>query len=121
MLKFSIQYSKNICQRTGHILKEDGFLFLNEQSGMPVYIQYPNRLFKKVESSCHIHIYPHLLRHYFATMARSLNLSPTDVMHWLGHSSLDMTDSYTRPTQQGSLKVINGMQDVLFKKDASTD
>jgi integrase len=121
MLKFSIQYSKNICQRTGHILKEDGFLFLNEQSGMPVYIQYPNRLFKKVENSCHIHVYPHLLRHYFATMARSLNLSPTDVMHWLGHSSLDMTDSYTRPTQQGSLKVINGMQDVLFKKDASND
>jgi hypothetical protein len=47
LLKFSIQYSKNICQRTGHVLKDDGFLFLNEQSGMPVYIQYPNRLFKK--------------------------------------------------------------------------
>lgn len=114
MIKYSIQYSKNICTRTHRVLTDNGFLFLNEDTGMPVYIQYPNQIFKRVEAACGIHVYPHLLRHYFATMARSLNLPPTDVMHWLGHSSIDMTNSYTRPTQQGSLKVINGMEDVLF-------
>ncbi|AEB73713.1 site-specific integrase [Lentilactobacillus buchneri] len=115
LLKFSLQYSKNICTQCGRQYNNDSFLFVMEDYGEPIHPEYPNKIFKKVERACGVHVYPHLLRHYFATMARSNNFSPTDIMHWLGHSSLTMTDSYTRPTKQGALKLINEMNGTLFK------
>ncbi|MDH5106966.1 site-specific integrase [Lentilactobacillus diolivorans] len=121
LLKFCRQYSKNICAQVGCVWSEDSFLFLMELDGRPIHPEYPNKILKQVERACGIHVYPHLLRHYFATMARSLNYSPTDTMHWLGHASLSMTDSYTRQTKQGALKLINEMNPTLFNNYHSDD
>ncbi|GEP71973.1 integrase family protein [Lentilactobacillus rapi DSM 19907 = JCM 15042] len=119
LLKFTLQYSKNICTQVGRQFDDDSFLFIREDNAQPIHPEYPNKILNQVERACGIHIYPHLLRHYFATMARSNNYSPTDIMHWLGHSSLEMTDSYTRPTAQGALKLINEMNPTLFGNNES--
>lgn len=34
-----------------------------------------------------------------------------DVMHWLGHKHLRMTEEYTRSTKDGMLRVMKGMSD----------
>lgn len=42
----------------------------------------------------------------------------TDVMHWLGHSSLQMTQSYTHENVRGALNVFDGMALTLLGNSA---
>ncbi|GAX01130.1 hypothetical protein C5L25_001953 [Secundilactobacillus silagei JCM 19001] len=61
-----------------------------------------------------VKINPHKFRHYFATKVRSnAKISDTDAMHWLGHSNIEMTDSYTRETPEGSIQAFRGVEDDL--------
>lgn len=115
LCKFMIQYSKNICTRTGRIVKEDGYLLVSEKTGMPVGIQRPNKILKRVQDKTGVHVSPHIFRHYFATMAMTNGQVATDVVHWLGHSSLNMTESYTRENARGAINVLNGMEPTLLK------
>ena len=72
-------------------------------------VQQANKVLNTVGKAAGIHITPHIFRHYFATMALTNGQVATDVMHWLGHSSLQMTQSYTRENVRGALNVFNGM------------
>lgn len=102
-IKFLIDYSKNIYTNCGLKVSKDDFILVNESTAKPFHPTYINRIFKKVNKASGITVNPHLLRHYFATQAlNNPNVSDLQVMHWLGHSSLDMTTSYTRNTEEAS-------------------
>ena len=68
----------------------------------PVYI---NKLFSKVSKACNIRIHPHMLRHYFATVALQNNINNISVMKWLGHAKPEMTDKYFRSNESSILAV----------------
>lgn len=111
MIKFSITQSKIICVNHQKTVSKDGFLFVNEKTGEPFHPTYPNRVMKKVDKKCGIHVHPHMLRHYFATNAKDQNLPDMSVMRWLGHANIQMTNSYTRPNENSLLNVYDGVQD----------
>lgn len=104
------EYHKELCYHKKTVSK-DGFLFVNEKSGEPFHPTYPNRVMKKVDKKCGIHVHPHMLRHYFATNAKDQNLPDMSVMRWLGQANIQMTNSYTRPNETSLLIVYGGVQD----------
>ncbi|WP_367889998.1 site-specific integrase [Lactiplantibacillus sp. 7.2.4] len=71
-------------------------------------------MLNKVGKATNIHITPHILRHYFETMILPNGQVAADDMHWLGHSSLQMTQSYTRENVRGAINVFNGMAGTLL-------
>ncbi|HFR3304653.1 TPA: tyrosine-type recombinase/integrase [Streptococcus suis] len=42
-----------------------------------------------------IYITPHIMRHFFTTQSLIAGARPEDVMHFLGHASLQTTKQYT--------------------------
>ena len=54
-----------------------------------------------------------MLRHYFATQAMQTGEAESTIMHWLGHSDISMTASYTRATKEGALHLIDTLDEPL--------
>lgn len=101
----------NLRQRN-HIQAEKHWLWLNND-GNPLHPTHLNRLMRRVSNESGIEVYPHLLRHYFATQAIAANKPQIDVMHYLGHKNLQMTADYTRSTKAASLNVFNSIDKFL--------
>lgn len=116
MIKFSIEKSKNIYDNYDQPITKNNFLFVNEGTGKPFFPDYANRVLKKVDKKCGIHINPHMLRHYFATKAKDQNLPDMAVMRWLGHANIQMTNSYTRPNETSLMNVF----DATHTNDSNT-
>lgn len=100
-IKYAMITSDNLRMRN-KIHAEHNWLWLNEH-GEPLHPYHANRVTKRINEASGIHITPHMLRHYFATKGMASNASDIEVMHWLGHSNLQMTADYTRPTSVESL------------------
>ncbi|TWW13640.1 prophage P1 protein 1, integrase [Dellaglioa algida] len=114
-IHYAVNESKQIKLKFGHPLQPNDFLFTNVKTGAPMHVDYMTGLFKGVSKLAGVKLSPHSFRHYFATVAQNdADISGTAVMHWLGHSNVNMTNSYTRGTKEGSLKVMNGMRQDLF-------
>ncbi|WP_304058198.1 tyrosine-type recombinase/integrase [Levilactobacillus namurensis] len=118
MCKYMIIEAKKIYDACHVECTEDSFLIVNQQTAMPVATSYPNRLITNVANDIGEHITPHILRHYFATMAMTNGQVDTDVMHWLGHSSLGTTQSYTRGNIRGAMNLFDGMSKTLLGRES---
>lgn len=114
IIHYMIDESKRICTKFNKQITKDSFLIINRYTGEPAEASLPNHLLKKLEEVTGIHSSPHIFRHFFATMAMTNGEPDTDVMHWLGHSSVIMTQSYTRANKRGSLNVFKGMEGTLL-------
>lgn len=79
-----------------------------KEDGDPVSVFHLRYLCQVVSNKCGIHMHPHMFRHYFATETIANGVPQIDVMHYLGHSSVQMTADYTRPTENASLNVSKG-------------
>lgn len=110
LIKYAIRFTNNILENFNLPQPIDRFLWYNPKTGKPVSLDFTNRLMDKVSKKSGIKINPHKMRHYFATKAESNRLSDTDIMHWLGHSNVQMTHSYTRGTPEGAMNVFKGIQ-----------
>lgn len=115
MCKYMVIEAKRIYDQCHVKCTDDSFLIVNQQTGMPVSTGYPNRLINRVTDALDekFHITPHILRHYFATMAMTNGQIDTDIMHWLGHSSLKTTQDYTRGNIRGAMNLFDGMAKTL--------
>jgi integrase len=107
VLKYSVMYSNNIRKANFISLDATPWLWVN-QYGAPVNTSALSKITSKVSSGTDIRITPHMLRHFFATQAIASNAPAIDVMHWLGHSSVQMTADYTRQTKEAALNVYDG-------------
>lgn len=114
---FMINQCLSICRKHNIIPDENTFLILNEVTGDPYYPEYPEKITSNLQKATGIQIHPHTLRHFFATHALSSGQSSTDVMHWLGHSSIATTVDYTRENERGALTLFEGMQSTLLPKE----
>jgi integrase len=119
LLKKSLQTCKDTCERTHRIFNGETWLFLRPDTGMPPYPDNINRFVGDLRDATGIEVRPHMLRHYFATQALESGLPGMSVAFWLGHKTISMTQSYTRPTERGALRVIEGMQSELFTHDTN--
>lgn len=109
----AIEECKHRCTDNAHIPNPETFLYLTDK-GTPQYISYINeQIFKVISLKTGITARPHMFRHYFATQAMQNGAAESTVMHWLGHSDIKMTASYTRPTKEGALALIKRLQDPL--------
>lgn len=110
-LRYAMITADNLRQRN-HIQSDKHWLWLNND-GNPLHPTHLNRIMRRVSKACGIEVYPHLLRHYFATQAIAANKPQIDVMHYLGHKNLQMTADYTRATKDASLNVFNSIDQFL--------
>ncbi|WP_203640035.1 tyrosine-type recombinase/integrase [Levilactobacillus wangkuiensis] len=55
------------------------------------------------------HIFPHKMRHAFATFSVPIADDPVDVMKIMGHTDLRMTRYYDNGTKEGQQKIVNLM------------
>lgn len=117
-LQFSMQTADNLRARY-HIQSDNHWLWLNADTGDPLHVTHLNRLEGRVSRACGIHVYPHLLRHYFSTRTIEDEKPQIDVMHYLGHKNLQMTADYTRNSRDASLNVYSSidafLQGTLFQ------
>lgn len=110
-LKYAMITADNLRQRN-HLQSNRHWLWLNND-GNPLHPTHLNRLMRRVSKASGVEVYPHLLRHYFATQAIAANKPQIDVMHYLGHKNLQMTADYTRATKAASLNVFNSIDKFL--------
>lgn len=108
-LSFAVLTAKNL--RSQHpAFKKDPLWLWQTINGTPQYPTRMNQLFKKVNDITGLHVSPHVFRHFFASQAIASQAPAIDVMHWLGHSSMEMTKEYTRPTKQSTSEVFNSFE-----------
>lgn len=97
--------SKKIRLSQKQTIKPDDYVVVSIGTGLPMAPVYINKLFSKVSEACNIRIHPHMLRHYFATVALQNNINNISVMKWLGHAKPEMTDKYFRSNESSILAV----------------
>lgn len=115
LAKYAIDHARDIMEEYHRDTSGNYFIWVSPINGEPISLGHPKHLLNKIAKITGIEAHPHMFRHYFATQARSKNLAETDIMHWLGHSNISMTDSYTRETPEGAANIFKGM-DLLGDK-----
>lgn len=114
-IDYALERTKEVCKKSGRVFNGNTFLYVDERTGMPIFPGNINRiLFQRVNDKIGTHVRPHMLRHYFATHAKENGLPDMAIMHWLGHKNVEMTNDYTRPTEEGAKKIFGGMSKDLF-------
>lgn len=98
-------FSRKIRLRQKQTIKPDDYIVVSIGTGLPMAPVYINKLFSKVSDESNIRIHPHMLRHYFATVALQSNINNISVMKWLGHAKPDMTEKYFRSNESSILAV----------------
>lgn len=91
---------------------EDAWLLV-EKNGEPFYISKMNTILEASKKKTGINITPHILRHFFATQAQSSNINPRLIANFLGHATVSMTDHYSHPTDEGSILVMEKVNQKL--------
>lgn len=106
LIEYVIQEATEIKKDFGQILHQDGFIFINQSNGEPFHVTHLNVLMDRISRKCGIKCSPHMMRHTFATVARTEGIDARMVADFLGHKNVSMTDHYTHRTAAGMDKVI---------------
>lgn len=84
----------------------DAFIIVNK-NGKPVNFNVLNFYFKRVSKEINFHIFPHMMRHAFATFAMPEANDAQDVANILGHSDISMSEYYDTGTDNGARNVVD--------------
>lgn len=103
----------NLRRTAGHKDTESTPWLWVKQNGDPSGVLHLTYLCKTISTKVGIKMHPHMFRHYFATETIAHGVPQIDVMHYLGHSSVQMTADYTRPTEGASLNVSKGFSPAI--------
>ncbi|WP_137597112.1 tyrosine-type recombinase/integrase [Paucilactobacillus kaifaensis] len=108
ILQNAINASRQIYSECDKQLKKDSFIFVNRDA-RPMNYTTINHHFDLVSDEIGFHIYPHLMRHAFATFAMPQAADPVDVQNIMGHSHLDMTLKYDTGTEKRAKEIVKNM------------
>lgn len=106
ILQAGIEESRQIYMECGKQLKKDSFIFVNRDA-QPQGITTMNHYFDLVSDKIGFHVYPHMMRHAFATFNLPTAADPVDVQNIMGHSSFDMTQYYDTGSKKREKTVID--------------
>ncbi len=113
ILMLAIQAAKTTYLENDKEFTNDSYFIVNKEA-RPLNYTGLNYYFDKVSAEIDFHIFPHLMRHAFATFASRVAKDPKDVANILGHTDIKMTQKYDNGTDQGKREVID-MMDRLAK------
>lgn len=88
---------------------DDSFIFLDQEAD-PLSFGTLNHYFKRVGKKIDFHIFPHMMRHAFATFAIPIAGSTQDVANILGHSDISMTEYYDTGTDTGATNIMEQLE-----------
>ncbi|WP_461240784.1 site-specific integrase [Paucilactobacillus sp. N302-9] len=106
ILNMAIHELKQRCLENDLLYYDSMFLIVNKDA-KPVNFNVLNHYFKRIGNQIEFHIFPHMMRHAFATFAMPLSGSSQDVANIMGHSDVSMTEYYDTGTDSGAKKVVN--------------
>jgi integrase len=109
ILAAAMRRSKELCDDTKNKCDLDSFIFVN-LFGRPSDYAWVNRCFRKLSEELGFYIYPHLMRHAFATFAMPGADDKKDISNILGHKNMEMTMQYDTGTEEGQRKIIRFME-----------
>lgn len=108
IIKRAIAESRQILLENDRDCGANSFIFVNNQ-GYPAGFSSLNNYFDTVSDAIGFHIFPHMMRHAFATFAVPLAADRKDVANMMGHKNIDMTMAYDNGTKDGQRKIIKMM------------
>jgi integrase len=108
IIKRAMAESKKIRLENNRKYDPDSFIFINSQ-GYPSGFSSLNNYFDTVSDAIGFHIFPHMMRHAFATFAVPLSDDRKDVANMMGHKNIEMTMAYDNGTKAGQRKIIKMM------------
>ena len=113
MLHEQLAFAKQVKAVHHSILHEDDFIFISARTGKPFYIKALNDAINKVANMLpnQEKIFPHMLRHMFATYASASGVDSLQLRNFLGHADIDMTNHYTKGSELAAETVMRLTQD----------
>lgn len=90
-------------------LTDDTFIFVSKLDGAPIPPGDVNDIFDYLSNKIGFHIYPHLMRHAFATFAVEHAVDRVDIMNIMGHSKIEMTTQYDTGSDKRKRQIIDDM------------
>jgi len=109
----AIDQGKQRCIANNIEFNDNSFIFVNLR-GAPSSYSDMNHYFERLSLISGIDIFPHKLRHAFATFSMPKAADKIDVMKVMGHKNMDMTNFYDNGTKEGQEKIVS-MIDRLAK------
>lgn len=113
LIKHAINEANEIKNDFGQILHVDDYLYMNPRTAKPYDVGQLNRNFACINEITGLHVYPHLLRHYFTSQAVIAGVPKEQAAAVLGHTTMYMTEKYTHIEDEVSDNVINLVADRL--------
>lgn len=115
LIKKQVDRCKRIMIQHDKIMNTNDFIFVSPDTAKPYYLEVMNEAMRKVEASCDIKAFPHMMRHMFATAANIADVDGDALRDFMGHESEAMTNHYTHATKEAALKVMRKTEAVLHK------
>lgn len=88
---------------------DNSFIFLDQEAD-PLSFGTLNHYFRRIGDAIDFHIFPHMMRHAFATFAIPIAGSTQDVANILGHSDISMTEYYDTGTDGGATDIMQKLE-----------
>jgi site-specific recombinase XerD len=82
-------------------------LFVNIHTGNRYHTTILDSVFQKLTDAVGFKVFPHMMRHAFATFSVDAGVNIRDVANYLGHHEIDMTTVYNLGTPEGLQKASN--------------
>lgn len=111
LLKEQLEFASKVKAEHNQMLHMDDFIFISPITGEPYHIETLNEHINKVADKLGVNLSPHKFRHHFATKANAAGVDSLQLVKYLGHSDIDMTEHYTASSADNAQNVLKKIQD----------
>lgn len=111
LLREQIDFAQQIKAIYSQTLHLDDYIFISPLTGKPYHIELLNEHINKIGDMLDVKLSPHMFRHHFATRANAAGVDSLQLVKYLGHADLDMTQHYTASNADNAKNVLKKIQD----------
>lgn len=97
-------------KKRNRTLHKDDWLIVGSRELKPLSSKAVTWYFTNVGKKLGIQFSPHMLRHYYATVAKNNEVDIRMIADVLGHKSLAMTDHYTHGEEESARKIVDSVK-----------
>lgn len=111
LLKEQLEFARKVKAVHNQTLHGDDFIFIAPSTGKPYHIELLNDHINKIGGQLNVNLSPHQFRHHFATRANAAGVDSLQLVKYLGHADLGMTQHYTASSAENAKNVLKKIQD----------